>query len=404
MKTELINLRVTEVTSNGEKLQFIKFPWRLYKGDPYWVPPLIGDRKVMLDPKKNPSFEHMEVALFLATAIIKQPNMTIAPGLPMAPLDNEVVGTIAAIINHRHNEFHDEQVGFFGFFECVNDPQVATALLDAACEWVAERGMTAIRGPMNLSTNDECGLLVDGFDSAPMVMMTYNPPFYPELIEQAGFQKAMDLLAYFMDFGEARDLGQLPSKLTRVAEKVRKRGEVRLRPIDMKDFGREVERFKEVYNQAWEKNWGFVPMTEAEIDHLAKQLKQAVDPDLIWIAEVAQGPEEGRVVGVGLTLPDVNVVLKHMNGRVNPITILKALYYQRKIKAARVIALGVVEEWRGRGVDALLYYETARAGLAKGYQRGEGSWILESNVMMNRALQMLGGRVYKRYRVYEKAL
>jgi len=236
------------------------------------------------------------------------------------------------------------------------------------------------------------------------VMMTYNPPFYPELIEQAGFQKAMDLLAYFMDFGEARDLGQLPSKLTRVAEKVRKRGEVRLRPIDMKNFGREVERFKEVYNQAWEKNWGFVPMTEAEIDHLAKQLKQAVDPDLIWIAEVAQGPEEGRVVGVGLTLPDVNVVLKRMNGCVNPITILKALYYQRKIKAARVIALGVVEEWRGRGVDALLYYETARAGLAKGYQRGEGSWILESNVMMNRALQMLGGRVYKRYRVYEKAL
>lgn len=401
---ELINLRVSAATTDSEKMQFIRFPWRVYKGDPYWVPPLIGDRKAMFDPKKNPSLEHMEVALFLASAFIKRADTTLTPDMPLASLQSEVVGTIAAIINHRHNEFHNEQVGFFGFFECLNDPQVATALLDTACEWVAGRGMTAIRGPMNLSTNDECGLLVDGFDSSPMVMMTYNPPFYPVLVEQAGFHKAMDLFAYFMDFGEARDLGQLPTKLTRVAEKVRKRGEIRLRPIDMKDFDREVGRFKEIYNQAWEKNWGFVPMTEAEMDHLAQQLKQAIDPVLIWIAEVAQGPEAGRVIGVGLTVPDANVVLKHMNGRVNPLTILKALYYQRRIKAARVIALGVVEEWRGRGVDALLYYETARAALAKGYQRGEGSWILESNVMMNRALQMLGGRVYKTYRVYEKAL
>ncbi len=401
---ELINLRVSEATTDSEKMQFIKFPWHVYKGDPYWVPPLISDRKAMFDPKKNPSLQHIEVALFLASASVRSPNTPLTPGAPLTSLRSEVVGTIAAIINHRHNEFHQEQIGFFGFFECINEPQVAAALLNKASEWVAGRGMTAIRGPMNLSTNDECGLLVDGFDSSPMVMMTYNPPFYPELIEQAGFHKVMDLVAYFMDFGDARDLGQLPSKLTRVAEKVRKRGEIRMRQLDMKDFDREVERFKEVYNHAWEKNWGFVPMTDAEMDHLAQQLKQAIDPALVWIAEVAQGPEAGRMIGVGLTVPDANVVLKQMNGRVNPITILKALYYQRKIKAARVIALGVVEEWRGRGVDALLYYETARAGLAKGYQRGEGSWILESNVMMNRALQMLGGRVYKTYRVYEKAL
>lgn len=403
-KMELVNLRVTEATTNQERMQFVKFPWRVYKGDPYWVPPLIGDRKAMFDPKKNPSFEHMEVAFFLASAFIKRPDMALTPGASIASLDAEVVGTIAAIINHRHNEFHHEQVGFFGFFETINDAQVAAALLDKASAWVAERGMTSIRGPMSFSTNDECGTLIDGFDSSPMLLMTYNPPYYPELIEQAGFGKAMDLFAYFMDFGEARDLGQLPSKLGRVAEKVRKRGEIRLRQMNMKDFRGEVDRFKEIYNHAWEKNWGFIPMTDAEIEHLAQQLKQVIDPDLVWIAEVASGPEQGRVIGVSLTVPDANVVLKQMNGRVNPITILKALYYQRKIKAARVIALGVVEEWRGRGVDALLYYETARSGLAKGYQRGEGSWILENNVMMNRAIQMLGGKVYKCYRIYEKAL
>lgn len=253
-----------------------------------------------------------------------------------------MVGTVAAIVNHRHNEFHAEKAGFFGFFECIDDPAVAQALLDTAATWVRNRGMTVIRGPANLSSNDEWGMLVQGFDRPPMVMMTYNPAYYIPLVEGAGFHKAMDLNAYFFDFGEDRDLNRLPSKLMRVADKVQRRGEVTVRKADMHHFAAEVAHVKAIYTSAWEKNWGFVPMTDAEMDHLAKQLKQVLDPDLVWMAEVASGPDQGKVVGMGLTLPDLNQVLKRMNGRVNPITIVKALWYQRKINAARTLLLGVI--------------------------------------------------------------
>ncbi len=388
------HLQVRQALTGKDRMTFIKFPWQLYKNDPHWVPPLIGDRKALLDPARNPSFAHMDVAYFLATGTPDE-STAAAPA---------VVGTVAAIINHRHNEFHAEKAGFFGFFECVDDPAVAQALLDTAAAWIRRRGMTVIRGPANFSSNDEWGMLIKGFDAAPMVMMTYNPAYYIDLVESAGFQKAMDLNAYLFDFGENRDLNLLPPKLMRVADKVRQRGEVTVRKARMDNFEAEVAHVKTIYLSAWEKNWGFVPMTDPEMEHLAKQLKQVIDPDLVWMAEVANGPDQGKVVGMGLSLPDLNQVLKHMNGRIDPITLIKALWYRRKVDAARTLLLGVIPEYRGRGVDALLMAETARAATQKGIRYGEMSWILENNEAMNRIALMLGADLYKCYRIYEKAI
>ncbi len=363
-------------------MEFIKFPWRVYQDDPYWVPPLINERKSFFNPHKNPFFQHADVELFLARR------------------HGEVVGTIAALINHNHNVFHDEQVGFFGFFEALEDYAVAEALLGTARDWVRDKGMDAIRGPMNFSTNDECGLLVDGFDSSPVVLMTYNPRYYVHFIERFGFHKAMDLYAYTLEtaaFGLSVE--NLPPKLLRVAEAARRRERVTIRNVNMTDFDAEVRRARKIYNSAWEKNWGFVPMTDAEFDYLAHGLKPLLDPDLIFVAEV-----DGQPVAISITLPDLNQPLLHVNGRLFPTGWLKLLWYRRKTDTVRVFALGVIETYRHRGIDALLYLETARQAFAKGYVHAEMSWILENNMMMNRAIQFFGGKVYKTYRVYEMAL
>ncbi len=404
-----INLRVREVTSSRDLMAFIKLPWRIYKGDPYWVPPLISERKEFLDPRKNPSFQHMEVTYFLVEGVHKPEYSTpvpLAPGtlMPAPIIEEGPVGRIAAFINHLYNEVHDEQVGFFGFFESVNDPDVAHLLLETACNWVAERGMHTIIGPMNFSTNDECGMLIDGFNSPPTILMPYNPPYYPELVESYGFEKAMDLLAYMIDNSAYRSIDDLPPKLIRVVNAVRKRHpEVRVRPANIADFANELRRLKAVYNRAWEKNWGFVPLTDEEIDHMAKAMRPLVDPDLVYFAEVRKNGE-WEPIAVSITLPDYYQVLKHLNGRLFPFGWLKFLWYRRKIDTARVFALGVVHEWHGRGIDALLYYETAKVLFAKGYRRAEMSWILENNVMMNRSVQFFGGIPYKRYRIYQKSL
>ena len=406
-----INLRVREMRTPRERLEFIKFPWRIYKDDPYWVPPLISERKEFFDPNKNPSFKHMEVALFMVDGVYRPEGggmPLVGPGgeaVPWPILREGPLGRIAAIINHQHNRFHNEEVGFFGFFESVNDREVAHLLLETACNWVAERGMKAIRGPMNFSTNDECGMLIDGFDSPPVFLMTYNPPYYPELVESYGFEKAMDLLAYIIDNSAYKSVDELPPKLLRVVRAVQKRHpEVRVRSMNKADFRNEVERFKHVYNRAWEKNWGFVPLTDEEIDHMAKNLKDLVDPDLAFFAEVQRPDGTWEPIAASLTLPDYNQVLIHMNGRLFPFGWLKFLWYRRKIDTARVFALGVVHEWHGRGIDALLYYETAKVLFRKGYKRAEMSWILENNMMVNRSIRFFGGVPYKRYRIYELPL
>ncbi len=382
-------LQVTPVKSRQELMDFISFAWQVYKNDPHWVPPLISMMKEIFDPAKNPFWEHSEYQNFVARR------------------DGQIVGRITALVNGNHNKIHQEQAGFFGFVEMLDDLEVAGALFDAAADWLRARGVTIIRGPANPSVNDEYGLLVDGFDSPPVVMMTYNPPYYVDLIERCGFSKAMDLWAYHLDtsiLGGGK-VDKLPAKLLRVAQAARKRHNYTVRPINLKDWDAEVQRFKKVYNAAWEKNWGAVAMTDHEIGHLANGLKQIIDPALVLLVE-----KDGEVVGVSITLPDVNQAL--LRAYPSPQTwelwtLLKFLWHYKirsRINGLRVLILGVLEPYRGTGVDALLYYETAMAALPKGYKKAEMSWTLEINDPVNRAARFLGGEVYKTYRIYEKPL
>ncbi len=380
------DVHIIPVTTEKQRRTFARFPWKLYRHDPNWVPPIFMDHLALLTPGKHPFWEHAEQQLFLARR------------------GDEIVGTICAHINHRHNQVHQDKVGFFGFFEVIEDKAVAHALLAAAADWLRGRGMEAIRGPENPSQNEEVGLLIDGFDRPPVVMMTYNPPYYRDFIEEAGFEKAQDLWAWIIrtsifDY----DVRKLPRKFIRVAEAARRREGVTVRKLDMKRFEQDVEIAKIIYNGAWEKNWGFVPFTEAEIDHLAQDLKMILDPDLVYIAEV-----DGKPAGISLGVPDVNQALHKIRPGPNnwslPLTLLKFLWYRRKINTFRLLIMGVLPEYRTLGIDALFYVETARAAFAKGYEYCEMSWILESNDMMNRIIERLGGRIYKTYRIYEKPL
>jgi GNAT superfamily N-acetyltransferase len=383
----LRELGITPVVTEAERLALLEFPWKVYRGDPYWVPPLLSERKAFTDPKQSPFFEHARVQFYLARR------------------GDEIVGTIAAFTNDLYNEFHQANVGWFGFFEVLQDPEAAAGLLATAQGWARQAGHKTLLGPAQFSTNDEIGLLVDGFDDAPRILMTYNPRYYVEYIEAAGFHKAMDLLAYAASFDEIRAHGGLSPKLKRVVEKVKARGRFRVRPVHMWEFGKELERVKAVYNQSWERNWGFVPMTDAEIERMAAQLKPLIDPDLVSAVEV-----DGQVIGFGLTLPDLNQPLHKAYprpGKPEWLTLLQLLWHwriRRQVKWIRAVALGVVPQYRGKGVDALLYLYAAERAMRKGYAGAEMSWLLESNDMVLRSAEMLGGRCYKTYRVYEKQL
>ncbi|OVE78749.1 hypothetical protein BVY01_04550 [bacterium I07] len=364
---------IKPVNSKADLKSFIKLPYRLYKNNPCWVPHLLLDQKVLHDRNKHPFWEHSIAQYFLAEQ------------------NGKVVGRIAAIVDHKHNEFHEEKTGFFGFFETIDDYTVAEKLLQAAKDWVGSQKMNNFRGPVNPSQNEESGLLIDAFDSPPVLMMTYNPPYYVDFIERFGLKKAMDLYAYYAEGKEPP-----PAKLVRVAEAVRKRYKIVVRPINMKDYDNEAKKVWYVYNKAWSKNWGFVPMTENEFDHLAKNMKDAIVPEINLIAEI-----EGEPIGFSISLPDLNRALIHTNGRLFPTGLLKILWHRRKIDLVRIIILGVVKEHRHKGIDAIMYLDTWRNAGEKGYWRGEMSWILENNEMMNRSAKMLGGKIYKTYRIYE---
>ncbi len=351
--------------------EFLYLPFKLYGNDPLWVPPLLKDIKAQFS-QQNPFFRHAEVAPFIAK------------------INGNTVGRITAIYNEAHINFHGEKAGFFGFLECVNDPAVIQALIEKVKEWLERRGMILLKGPMNFSINEECGLLIEGYDSSPMLMMPYNPPYYSALLEQCGFTKAKDLFAYIIDVPES-----LPEKVFRVAGIVEKQG-VKVRPISLKSFKQEMTIFKSIYNSAWEKNWGFVPMTEEEIDHTAKELKPIIVPELTLIAEY-----KGEPVGFMMLLPDFNYVLKKLNGRLLPFGIFKALWHSKKIKNLRLLVLGIKEGFRRRGVDALLFTEGLKAVKKRGYVKVEFSWILEDNVPVQRLIEMAGGKLYKTYRIYE---
>jgi len=369
-------IETSPVGNERDLHRFVMLPWKIYRGDPQWVPPLIGDTKNMLRPAKHPFHRHAEVALFLARR------------------EGEVVGRIAAILNHRHNEFQEEKTGFFGFFESVNDPKVSGALLERAAEWAREKGMDRLRGPASFSTNEECALLIDGFDSPPCVMMPYNPPYYATLLEAAGFAKVKDLVAYNLTRDDANE-----ERLRRLSEVIAQREQVVIRPIDRHRLMEEVDLFSVVYNQAWEKNWGFVPMTEEEIVHMAKSLKSVIEPDLVLFMQ-----KNGNTIGFAMALPDLNQAVKHANGRLFPIGLLKILWHARRIRKVRVLVLGLLKDYRGRGLDVLLYMHLYRNGLRKGFNEGEFSWILEDNVAIRRPLERIGARVYKTYRFYERPL
>jgi GNAT superfamily N-acetyltransferase len=374
-------VRVRAARDRRALKQFVDLDYRLHARDPLWVPPLRRDVELLLSREKNPFFEHAEAEYFLAER------------------SGEVVGRIAAISNRLHNETHGDRVGFFGFFESADDQAVADALLSAAAEWCRARGHDVLRGPASFSVNDECGLLVDGFQTPPTLMMPHNPRYYVTLLERAGFAKAKDLWVY--EGGSEERYIPVPERLARGTELIRQRMGITIRPLDMKNFEGEVERIKELYNAAWEKNWGFVPMTDHEIDHLAEQFKPVVIPELVPIAE-----KDGKVIGFGITLPDLNVVFRpNRSGRMFPM-ILKLLWAlkTRRIRRARILLLGVLPEYRGKGVDAMLYHWIWTKSGERGIYWGEAGWILEDNPAMNAGLEKMTFKVYKTYRLYDRPI
>jgi len=368
-------MEIIEVTNNKLRKQFIDFPHDLYKDDAYYVPELYIGQKELLSPKKNPFFKHSKLSLFLAKK------------------DNQLVGRIAAIRNNNHNEYNDELVAFFGCFDVIEDYEVAKALLDTAIDWAKKEGLNGIIGPANISSNDPWGMLVEGFDDSPYVMMPYNKPYYKKFAEKYGFQKKMDLLAYTMT---PENSNKRSIKLANAIEERLKRKNIVVRSVNMKDFKNEAKKIKDVYNKAWEKNWGFVPATDEEFAHLAEGLKLVIDSDFVYVAE-----HNGDAIGFSLTLPDINQIVKTMKkGRLLPFGVFKLLFQKKKINRVRVITLGVVEDYRKMGIEAVFYAKNIQTALNKNIKEAEASWVLEDNPMMNKALEDLNATVNKRYRVF----
>jgi GNAT superfamily N-acetyltransferase len=364
-------VEVLPVSTDRDLNTFLHLPWQAYRGDPHWVPPLLFEQRQLLTGQ-HPFFEKAEARLFLAKE------------------GGEAIGRIAAILDGHFLDVHREPVGFFGFFECLGDGEATRRLLEAAGAFLRGKGLQAMRGPVNPSMHAPCGLLVEGFESPPTFLMSYNPPTYPDLLEKAGCRKAKDLLAYTLQVW-----ADPPPKVLRAAEEAARRG-IRVRPINLRHLQEEVLIFRELYNAAWEGNWGFTPMTEGEAQWMAKQLKPLILPNLSLIAEAGEGP-----VGFLMLLPDYNQALKPLNGRLGLWGLAKFLWHKWQIRDVRLLLLGVKKEYRGKGIEALLFLTAFRYLKKKGYTRAEISWILEDNWTVLRMAERLGGYCYKRYRIYE---
>lgn len=380
MSTDSRAIDVKEVRSRADRDAFIKLPWKIYANDAVWVPPLLIERKEFLDRRKHPFFEHGEAALFLARR------------------GNEIVGRIMASDDPNYNRLHQSNVGCFGLFESIDDRAVSSALFAAATEWLRSRGRDEILGPIDYSTNYLCALLIDGFEHPPMVLTAHNPPYYEALVEQAGFEKTIDFYAWWFD-----DPADAAARLRRLSARLGNRLAATIRPANLKKIEQESERLREVYNAAWQHNWGFVPFTQNEFRYMTKELRPIVDSEWVRIAEV-----DGRPVGFVLAVPDINVALRHVNGRLTrfglPIGLAKLLYYKRRIKTARLVALGIVPKYRRHGIAEMLVLQIIEEVMIRHGFAGECSLVLENNAMMNGFLQAIGAKRYKTYRVYRRAL
>lgn len=374
-------VNIKKADSKDELQRFIRFPWSLYRGkesyNPNWVPPLLIGEKELFDKVKNPFFQHAKMDNFLAYR------------------DGKPVGRISAIVDDNYVEFHKEKAGFFGFFETFDDPETAAALLTTAEEWTKDKGMERIIGPMNPSTNHMLGILIDSFDEPPIVQMNYSQPYYPMLLESAGYGKEKDLLCYRM----TKDTLELSPKIERVTELAKKRGKLTLRNINMKKFDEEVETIRELYNEGWEKNWGFVPWTRDEFDTMAEELKMIARPELVLMIFA-----EEKLVGVSIPIPNINEILVKMNGRLFPFGIFRLLAGKNKTKFLRVAILGVHPDYHNKGIDAIFTYETYKRGVELGFHGAEFSWILEDNHALRNMLETWGTEMYRTYRVYGKEL
>jgi len=376
------SVSIRPVRTRRELKRFVKVPFRLHRDHPQWVAPLIFERIEFLDREKNPYFEHAEAEYFLAER------------------DGEPVGRITAQVDHRWDEFQGGNDAMFGFFESSDDPDVTAALLDAATDWARSKGRERILGPMDFTTNDEIGILIEGYGRRPMILEPWHPPHYRELIEAQGFVKAMDVLMWELQFGDLKQGERFDPSIHAAAEKGLKEEGIVIRNMRKREMADEVRRFMAVYNEAWGDNWGFVPVTDAEAEFQAKNLKQVIDEHWAYMAE-----KDGEVVGAALTLPDINQVMVKLNGRLLPFGWAKFLLGKRRVDQCRVFALGVKHAYRHSGVAAGLYLkhleEAARPG---GIVGGEMGWILETNEPMNRAMEGMGGKVIKKYRIFEKQL
>ncbi len=370
-------MKIKRVENRKELIEFIRVPFRIYRGDKYWVPPLVVDQLQLLDKKKNPFFKHGDAEFFIAYD---------ESGLP--------VGRISAIYDSFYEKYRNERIGLFGFFDCFDEPKIASLLFESAESWLKSKGVKKVIGPFNLSIHNEVGVLIDGFDKPPIFMTNYNKPYYADLIEGLGYKKEKDLFAYWMDVYDRSH-----ERLFRLAERVLKGTKYTIRKVRIRDFDREIRNFIKIYNSAWEENWGFVPITDEEAQFMAKRIKPLVDEDLVAFAEY-----NGEVVGAILAIADYNFVFKRMGGSLFPFGIIKFFLYKRHIPWARVMALGVLKEHRNRGIESALIAFVLRNGLKKGFYSAEMSWTLEDNRAVNSLIEKFGGNRYKTFRIYGKEI
>ncbi len=366
---------IVRVESKRELMEFIRFPWEIYRGNEHWVPPLIREQKQFLSPA-NPFFQHSEAEYYLARR------------------GRKTCGRISVSIDQNYIDFHDEKMGCFGFFEAFDDFDVTSLLLDTARDRLSAKGMEVMRGPFNFTTNHECGLLVDGFDTDPVMLTTYNLPYYAELLEKYGLKKARDLYSFHIT-----DLDVDMSFVRRLAKKAAE-NRVIARTVRVKeDLRGEMERVKEVYNNAWSKNWGFVPLTDDEIEDIAAHMKDLVIEDMTYIGEI-----DGKPIGFLMFLPDYNVVAKKMNGKMGPIQMLQFLWYKNRIKKGRLFMMGVHRDYQKTGVAAAMVVDAYDSVIRRGFKSAEFSWILEDNVAVRTICEMFGAKIYKTHRIYEMPL